>query len=394
MSWKWSGSLLGALLCVSSWFLPVTTVAQVGDGSLGGLGEDKAIQIIQVTPKGVETPNGFDALVKFDYEIGSLEPLRIRSRGGLGMGGAYGDGMYGGGGRGYAGDMYGGAPGMGAGGGMGAGMGMGMGMGGMSAGMGMGGMGMGDEDEGLGLGSGGSYEAQPSPTLTLNVLVRRDAETSRIEEVTVMIEPIQLYDRGKAGDPRDNKAVLNDRELWLFKSDIATAGGMYGGYGDYGSEGGLDGIGEMDGGGGDVAARPKKLMDLHYLVDKRIAYEGEKFVLTEEEHAIVMGFIDGELRREDILRLLKENAQDVAKVDELEADLKKVIRKQYQTGLSKQKYEIAQVESELEILRKEVARREAALERVVEAHDEVWASVPEILALMILPVNKYRITDG
>ncbi|MFN3194177.1 MAG: hypothetical protein ACE361_26950 [Aureliella sp.] len=366
MTWKWNSSRLWTLVFALTLYLPGTSDAQVGDGSLGGIGEGKAIQVIQVTPKGVETPSGFDELATFTYEIGSLEPMRVPKRGEFGMAGAAyggGDEGYGGGGPGMGG--MGPGAGMGMGGGMGPGAGMGMG-GGMGPGGGMGmGAGMGMEG---GMGGGGYGGAPTSPTMTLNVLVRRHDETSRIEEITVMTEPILLWDRSKNKRPRDASSEVNEAELWLFKSDIANGGGMYGGgYGDYSAGGGLGGGGDMeDMYGGSVDSPPTKLMDFHYLVDRRVAYAGETILLSESEHSIVCRLIEGELRREDILRLLKENSDDVAKVDELEADLKKVIRSQYQTGLAKQKYEIELVEKELEVLKKEVARREAALERVVE----------------------------
>lgn len=290
-----------------------------GGGAYGGGGPRSQLtsfELLQINEKGEVTKKTrlkAAEQLHFTYRLGTLEPIKVEESSGYAMG--YGGPGMGGGGYG------GGGPGMGAG-------------------------------DGMDYGGEGSGDSTLKNVREIDIRAFVFSEKKdRRRTILIVSDPARLssdaYYGGMGGGGGD-----------MYGGGLGDDEGYYGG-----DDGG--GMGDMMGGMGGPAG-PPTYVPLDSLVGKNLGTKKKPERLAKAEVAIVSDVIKQLLWKEDALRELRANSQSAETIKEIEPVLKAILSEQYTTQLARQRMEVQLIEAKVKKLKAELARREAAKDRVVE----------------------------
>lgn len=314
--------------------------------------EPKVKLRVMAVPKKGETTKPktlkVDAYWQFTYQLGSLKPSfdgKIKADapafyGGEGYGGGLGGGY---GGEGGYGDE--GAAGYGGGsyGGMGSGEGMYGGMGG-----------------------GGLGESSNHKTIQLFAIAENNADPQVRPSVKIYTEFNSIYD---SPDGMSGMGMGPGGGMAMGAGGMGgPGGGMSGGIGYGGGDEGM-GMGAGMGMGGGMMGMGGGGSGLPLLGELQEINQQAKLTsvgLSDTELKLVTAIVSQQVWKDTLLDAIKEKSNDEQFIASAEPRLIELLKEQYTTQLQRQKMEIQKIEAKVEKLKSELARREAAAERVIQ----------------------------
>lgn len=329
-------NLILGCMCVFAISSSMTLAQPPAQKSSSGKAKLK-LRVMGVPKKGESTKSKteqVDAYWQFTYQVGSLKPV-FNGKIEAGQQAAYGGGDYG-----YGGGM--GAPGGGYGG---------------EGGYGGGGMG------GSGYGSDGS----DGKTLVLYAIALDEAGENERQKVRIltqystMFEPSGAsYDEGGGYGMGMGAGMGPGGGAGMGLGGMMGAGGGEGMGDDMGMGMGAGmGMGGMDGGYGGVPL----LGDLQELNEQT---KPKSKSLSQTELELVKSIVSQQVWRDTLIDEIKAKSKDEEFIASAEPKLIGLLKEQYQTQLDRQKMEIQRIESKVAKLKSELARREAAADRVIQ----------------------------
>ncbi|MCA9227320.1 MAG: hypothetical protein KDA47_16970, partial [Planctomycetales bacterium] len=129
----------------------------------------------------------------------------------------------------------------------------------------------------------------------------------------------------------------------------------------------LEGMsGEMMGGMGMEMAVEEPLVRLELLAGRNLGTKRQPQIFSASEIKLVADTIRQQLSRDLLVQDLTRHASDAEYLKRTEPVLKQLLADQYETQIARQQFEIDAIAAKVKLLQSELARRQAAKDRVVE----------------------------